>query len=76
MTGGNMELNEETKFILGRPNFVCGSIAILMRELGHDIPRKSEEEQAYVIHWMLDLYEQHGADWRNKADMHLKGINQ
>jgi len=68
-----LELNEETRFILGRPNFWCGSMAMRMRELGHEIPKKSEEEQAHVIHWMLGLYELHGADWREHAETYLKG---
>lgn len=67
-----MELNEETKFILGMPNFRCGSFAMRLRELGHDIPQKAEEEQAYVIHWMLGMYEQHGNDWRTYCDAYLK----
>lgn len=63
-----MELNEETKFILGRPNFWCGGIARLLRKRGYDIPLKSEDEQAYVIHWMLCLYEEHGSEfWGEKA---------
>lgn len=58
-----MELNEHTRLILGQPNFRCGEIAELLRRDGRDIPRKSEEEQAYVIHWLLSLYESHGETW-------------
>lgn len=67
-----MELNNETKFILGRPNFWCGQISHILREKGHNIPRKSEEEQAHVIHWMLGLYEQHGDNWRTEFESYLK----
>lgn len=67
-----MELNEDTIFILGRPNFWCGSIAPALRKAGHEIPRKAEDEQAHVIHWLLSLYEKHGAGWREKANQFLK----
>lgn len=67
-----MKLNEDTKFILGRLNFLCGSIAIVLRKAGHDIPKKAEEEQAHVINWMLEMYEEHGSSWREKTNEFLK----
>lgn len=67
-----IELNEETKFILGRPNFWCASIAGRLRQLGHKIQNKAEDEQAHVIHWMLELYEKHGSEWRDFADSYLE----
>lgn len=67
-----IELNNETRFILGRPNFWCGQLSRNLRELGHDIPKKAEEEQAYVIYWMLGLYEQHGDNWRSELEACLK----
>jgi hypothetical protein len=60
-------LNDDTRWILGRPNFVCGGIAAALRRLGHPIREKAEDEQAEVIHWMLSLYEEHGADWNQVA---------
>ena len=69
-----MELNSETIFILGRPNFWCAPIANRMRQLGHDIPRKAEDQQAHVIHLMLEYYEKHGAEnWRKEVDNYLLG---
>ena len=68
-----MVLNEETRFILGRPNFWCGAKAHVLRKLGHDIPKKAEEEQAYVINWMLEMYEKHGDTWRAHCEKHLRG---
>jgi|AntRauTorcE11898_2_1112593.scaffolds.fasta_scaffold08616_4 hypothetical protein len=59
-------LNNELKTILGMPNFKCGSISGNLRDRGHEIPKKAEEEQAYVIHFMLHLYEKHGSSWRIK----------
>jgi hypothetical protein len=60
-------LDDETRWILGRPNFICGPIARDLRRAGHQIDEKAEDEQAAVILWMLNLYLKHGRAWRNKA---------
>lgn len=61
-------LDEEVRWILGRPNFMCAGIAGALRMSGQEIKRKAEEEQAAVLHWMLTLYVQHGAGWREVAE--------
>ncbi len=66
-----IELNEDTKFILGRPNFWCGPFAQGLRKKGHEIPNKAEEEQAYVIHWMLGMYETYGLIWKEEITKYL-----
>jgi len=58
-----LPLDEQTRIILGRPNFACIRTAQRMRELGHRIPKKAEEEQAAVIHLHLTMYQKHGAAW-------------
>jgi hypothetical protein len=65
-------LNEDTMDILGRPNFTCIRIAARLREMGRAIPDRAEHEQAAVVHFLLNMYEQHGADWRAKAEEFLK----
>lgn len=65
-------LNEDTQDILGRPNFTCISIAQRLRELGRDIKNRAENEQAAVVHFLLNMYEQHGADWRERANEYLR----
>lgn len=60
-------LDEETRWILSRPNFWCASVAQVLREGGHEIERKAEDEQASVIHWLLNLYLAHGDRWRDVA---------
>ena len=65
------DLNKDVEYILGRPNFECGSIAIHLREKGHIIECKSEKEQAYVIHWLLLIYEKHGDKWGEVAQAYL-----
>lgn len=69
----NIPWDDEVKFILGRPSFVTGPIAHRLRYLGHDIARKMEEEQAYVLHWMLSIYMNSGTAWRDIVDNTLKG---
>lgn len=65
-------LDDETRFILGRPNFTLAGIAARLRTLGHSIAFKAEDQQAAVIHWMLGIYFEHGQDWRTKADEVLR----
>ena len=65
-------LDDETRWILGRPNFWCAPIARLLRVLGHRIEERAEDEQAATIHWMLSLYEEHGAGWRDKGREYLR----
>ena len=67
-----VELNEHTRWILVGPNVACSGIANRLRELGHEIARKAEDEQAVVIHWMLTMYEQHGPAWRDAAEKYLE----
>ncbi len=65
----------EVMWILGRPCFVCGPIAHILQAGGHPIPKHAEEEQAAVIVWMLEKYQQHGReDWKRKADEELVEI--
>lgn len=65
-------LDAELRWILGRPCFTVIGIAGALRLMGHDIPRKAEEEQAAAIHWMVNMYLQHGSEtWRAEADRAL-----
>lgn len=68
----SLELTDELRNILGRPNFTCTHFAAALRRQGHSIERKSEAEQAACIHWMLNHYLAHGADWRTHAEAELK----
>lgn len=70
----DIPLNDETRWILGRPNFWCYSVAQVLRQDGHEIETKSEVEQASVIHWLLNLYLKHGDDWRGAAQLETKRI--
>ncbi|MEF9901156.1 MAG: hypothetical protein RR736_23940 [Pseudomonas sp.] len=70
------ELSDDLREILGRPNFTCHHIAQALRLMGRTIAKKSEDEQASVIHWMLGHYLKHGADWRQHASDELKTASQ
>lgn len=70
------ELNDETRWILGRPNFMLIGLAQRLRQLGHVIPTKAEAEQAACIYWMLCLYEQHGENWRAEGEKILRADQQ
>ena len=61
-------------WILGRPFFWCASIAAALRRSGRAISYKAEDEQAAVIIWMLQKYQQHGENWRQKGDEELKKL--
>ncbi|BBP82419.1 hypothetical protein PHLH8_20610 [Pseudomonas sp. Pc102] len=68
------DMDEHLLQILGRPNFRCSHIAQVLRLGGTEINRKSENEQAAVIHWMLTLYLAHGAAWWEVAAEEIKRI--
>jgi len=62
-----IELDKEVEWILGRPVFYCAPLAEALRQKGWEIQTKIEVEQAVVIHWMLNLYLEHGEGWREIA---------
>lgn len=53
--------------VLGMPNFQCGPIAEGFRAAGHQIERRAEAEQAFVIHRFAALALIHGDQWRVEA---------
>lgn len=59
---------------LGVPNFKAGPIAHALRAAGADIPRKSEAEQAHVLHWFVKLVLQHGDGWWKVAGDEMQRI--
>lgn len=57
--------------VLGLMLYTTTPIAHALRTAGTDIPKRCEEEQAYVLHWLIQLALQHGADWRARAGKSL-----
>lgn len=72
--GWGLLLTDDLKFILGRPNFWCGPYAHLLRAAGQDIEPKAEQEQAAVIHWLLDFYQADQLNWRAKVSEEVKRL--
>lgn len=68
------DLNDDTKAILGKPNFTCANIAKILRASGEEIKERSEDEQAHTIYFLLKMYVEHGEEWRTKANEHLKEL--
>lgn len=68
------DLNDDLIDILGRPNFTCSSIAQILRMGGRDIPRKSENEQAAAIHFLLNHYLADNEKWLQAAGADLKAM--
>ena len=65
-------LDDELRAILGRPNFACINVARHMRNVGHEIKWRAEDEQASVIHLLLGFYLQHGpVEWFDRANEYL-----
>jgi hypothetical protein len=68
-------LNDDTRRILGTVCIQCIHIAELLRRDGHAIDRKAEAEQATVIHWMLNIYLEHGEKWRDVVEQEAKRMH-
>lgn len=66
-----LELNDQSRDILGRICFQCVGIARVLRESGQPVKTRAEDEQAATIHFLLNKYLEHGDDWRAKADEEL-----
>lgn len=62
----------EVRWITGRTCLFCGGIAQVLRRLGHQIECRAEDEQSAVILWMLALYRDHGAGWKEAGTAYLK----
>ena len=69
-------LNDDLRSILGRICFQCIHLANALRAIGYEIPNKAEDEQAAVIHFLLDNYFKHGEQWAEKASDILKAAAQ
>jgi hypothetical protein len=53
--------------VLGLMIFTTGPIAHGFRAAGEAIPTRVEDEQAFVLHWLIGLALEHGDAWRKVA---------
>lgn len=67
-------LTPELADVLGRPNFWCGPIAHILKKAGYDIAHSSEDEQAFILHWLAGLALEYGATWYEKAGEKLEAV--
>jgi len=58
--------------VIGTPCFACIQVVGALRELGHEIARKAEAEQAAYIWFLLPFAIRHGREWRFYAAEELK----
>ncbi len=65
-------LDNDLKFILGRPNFMCANIANRLRQMGYECEKKAETEQALVLHTMVTFYENDKVNWKENLEQYLK----
>jgi hypothetical protein len=68
-------LDSDLTEILGIPCFRASAMVLLFRATGTAVPRQAEAEQAFVLHWLLGLWIQHGAGWRIAAGEFLGNLN-
>ncbi len=59
--------DDEVRFILGRSCFVVVEEAEMLRSRGQQIPYRAEDQQAAAIFWLLQMYQEYGAEWRQAA---------
>jgi hypothetical protein len=68
------EITPELKEILGMMVFELSPIAHGFRAAGENIPTRAEDEQAFVLHWLIGLALEHGASWRKIAGTKLQEV--
>lgn len=69
------EMTPELRKVLGMMVFELSPVAHLFRDkAGADIPRRAEDEQAYVLHWLIGLVLEHGAGWAAVAGKKIEDL--
>jgi hypothetical protein len=69
------ELTPEIRDVLSIMCFEAGPIAHAFRESGRaEIKTRAEDEQAFVLHWLLTFALEHGAEWRKRASAALAPV--
>ena len=68
------DMTAELRHVLGLMNFQTCPIAHRLQAAGRDIPRKTEDEQAFVLHWLIKLALDHPDDWQERAHAEIEGL--
>lgn len=64
----------EVMKIVSTPCFDASPIAHILQRAGYPIKTHAEEEQGFVILWMLSLYQEHGIKWRDEGQKILNSL--
>ena len=70
------QLTEDTKTALSYMCFDLIKVAQVYRDLGYEIPKKAEEEQAFCLHRWLGFALEHGDKWTDIANQELKDLRE
>jgi hypothetical protein len=68
------QLTPDLREVLGMMIMQTCPIAHGFQAAGYDIPKKTEAEQAFVLHWLVGLALKHGEAWRKAAADELSAI--
>jgi len=78
MVGSNLafprELTDDLRAVLSTMLWSTGQIAHCLRAGGAEIRTRAEDEQAYVLHWLICLALENGEGWREKASDRIREI--
>jgi hypothetical protein len=66
-----VEMTPAIRETLGMMTHMSGPIVRCFRASGCAIPPKIEEEQAFVLFWLLKHAIKHGEDWKKHAALEL-----
>ncbi len=65
------KLTPEIREVLGHMVYDTSPLAHAFQDAGVDIPRKIEEEQAFILHKLIGYALTHGANWRKEFTKEL-----
>lgn len=75
MTAFPAVLTPNLQDLLGRSPLDCGLFARMFRDAGHEIPKKLEAEQAFVLHWSLLIYFEVGDEgWPDEWQKRMQAV--
>ncbi|WP_375454797.1 hypothetical protein [uncultured Methylobacterium sp.] len=68
-------MTDDLREVLGMMNFVTCPMAHAFRDAGRaEIRNKCEEEQAFILDWLIRLVLEHGTGWRRIAGETLQEV--
>lgn len=75
------KLTPALRYILGRPNFQCGGVAHAYQAIGEfvdsdgqPLEKRSEDEQAFVLHRFVEVAMRNPDDWREAINREVRRV--